>query len=270
MADAGWRRDPAGADDVWRWWTGTAWTAWLSDDPDAPPPPHGEPGPDPRTIAEADPVPGPRFGAVARTVMALATLVVVMAGLVIIGSPYGDRVALTASVPSQSYVPPDLSVRCERDAWTIGGSVSVTIPEGMVSFGPDVSETVGLMRCRGLFSDPGRDAMALFGLADPLLAGETLEQRANSLADTLAETSYVDGPATWADRDGQTSPVGEDTWQITGEFTGLPVADGARATIILIPLSSGNLVMWFDLLGPELPDEYRAGYDELRSSLTRS
>ncbi len=270
IADAGWRPDPAGADDVWRWWTGTAWTAWLSDDPDAPPPPQAEAGADPRAGTEIAPVPGPRFGAAARTVMGLVTLVVVIAGLVIIGAPYGQRVALTASVPSQSYVPPDLSVRCDRDRWTVGGAVSVEVPDDMVTFGPDVSETIGLLRCRGVFSDPGRDGMALFGLADPLHPGETLEQRANDLADRLAETSYVKGPATWTNRVGQASPVGQDTWQITGDLTGLPDAVGAKATIILIPLPSGHLVMWFDLLGASLTDEYLAGYEALRSSLTRS
>lgn len=201
--------------------------------------------------------------------MALVAVGILLAAVVVAGAPYGQRIALTAPIPTSSYVPPDHSVTCADRLWVVAGQVRADPPPDMIVSGPDVSDTLGILRCRAQLDGEGGNGMAVFGLGDALVEGETVEDRADVVATQLAETVYTGGPVEWIDRTAGPSELGEDTWQITGAMRGVPAAEGSRAELVVIPLSSGHVAIWFHVLGGTLDQQYRDQYDDFRASLVR-
>lgn len=102
MARAGWYPDPREdyGLEQFRWWNGNAWTAWLSDDADAPAPPGGG---DPRTVAA---VPASRDGRRHTGLVVLIGVLTVVA-LVAALTVFGDRRLAATPIAGASTAPTD-------------------------------------------------------------------------------------------------------------------------------------------------------------------
>lgn len=102
MARAGWYPDPREdyEHEQFRWWNGSAWTAWLADDADAPAPPGGG---DPRTVAA---VPASRDGR-RHTGLVILVGVLTVVALVAALAVFGDRRLAATPIAGASTAPTD-------------------------------------------------------------------------------------------------------------------------------------------------------------------
>lgn len=127
-AAPGWYRDPARADDAYRWWTGSQWTDLLTDDPDV--------GPPPKDVAmrTVDPNPaGRRRRRWVATGVTAAVLLLLLIGMGVAGSRANARhhVPRTAvpTGPASTAAPP----------WALGSDRSLrfgTVATGVMPGAP--------------------------------------------------------------------------------------------------------------------------------------
>src|SRR5699024_2012218 len=164
LADPGWYPDPANDRDTFRWWTGTAWTAWLTTDPGADPPPHGREDLGPAATAEVPPRPPARFGTLHRVAMAVVAAAVALAAVIVTGWPDRQRVVLSRPAPSAIARLPDLSVTCD-EPWSIAGQVRMTTG-GFLVTGPRRSDPLPYLHCRGTVDGAGGNTMVSLGMSD--------------------------------------------------------------------------------------------------------
>lgn len=269
LADPGWYPDPANDRDTFRWWTGTAWTAWLTTDPGAEPPPHGREDLGPVASAEVPPRPPARFGTVHRVAMAVVAAAVVLAAVIVTGWPDRQRVVLSQPPPSAMAQLPDLSVTCD-EPWSIAGQVRMTTG-GFLVIGPKRSEPLPYLHCRGKVDQAGGNTMVSLGMSDGSgSVEETLQAHAERRMAELARTIYTDGPARVVDLASEPYAPIEGAWRVRGDLLGDEddkVPDHVQ--VILVELDNGRRAVWIDLTGDQVTPEAKKLITEARESLER-
>ncbi|MFW6599091.1 DUF2510 domain-containing protein [Propionibacteriaceae bacterium Y2011] len=264
-AKPGWYDDPADADDTFRWWTGTGWTAWLSDDEDAPPPPED----DPRTRGEVPPGPPRRFGLVPRIVMGLTAVVILVAGIIVAGWDNRRPIVLNKAQPTSTYSPLSMTLLCDAPTANIAGEIGYDVPDGFISSGPDE----GPMDWVTCLTRPSADldANVVFALGHVPADVETrsVQEIAEEVQLRMSADLFEGGRADTSElASGAASEFGQ-AWRMAGVWT---TADGSGQDfeIIVFDLGEGRRALYWSVISQnDVPDAERTRTEELRTSLRR-
>ncbi len=188
---AGWYGDPRGAENTWRWWDGSRWTTWLSDDAAAPSP--ASPG-------------GPRVR------LPLAVLVVVAAvvmSLLVVGAVVWISTPRLSTGPAvDPPAPVTVSTRVDYDPGSRAAAVEQVrmvlpaMPYGCEPEGAKPPIFTSVVMCNAVVHDnynsAGEDWFATIGigvLPKDQVAG-TLSDTATQLFDTLRVAFFTDQKTT--------------------------------------------------------------------------
>lgn len=263
----GWYPDPDGDRDVWRWWTGQDWTAWLADRPDAPPPPFGRREWGPRASETVTPLTG-RFGAATGVAMGLVLLLILVSAAVVVGWPRRHDAALTAGSPTGSFQPADLSVVCENTRLVVGGALGVEVPAEMSTSGPSFSKPLGNLQCRGRLPDEkGGNTLLSLGLASSEQASGTVREQAEAAFRTLEQELYSGGPAQSKDVTGAAAEQYGNAWRITASLLGPRATVRDAFELIVVDLGQGRRAVWILVVGDKVSPQGRAELEKVRNSL---
>lgn len=264
----GWYADPRGAEQTWRWWDGSRWTSWLSDDAAAPDPE----GPEPAELGA-----GRAQGAEPRVALPLAVLVVVGAvvlAVVALGALVWVRNPRLPSGPEMAPPAPGLTQRAnvDYDAATRTASVKelrVVLPGAPYACSPDVDTKpplfTSIRSCNAIihanYNAQGDDWNALFAVAavaDSEVVPGDLKATAQSVYRQLVELFFagqqttmkklVSGRLDLAEPGRAVSVAAEIHYQVKG----LP-STYTRMVLVMVELSDGSYAACFSLRTDDTP-----------------